>query len=82
MRDKGLVFDEMRRQRRALAGPMLEKWVVWVFVVAVLCVGASFASRAVRHGWERSALGGRATKAEHEVDGRAQNYTRVTRGGR
>ncbi len=82
MRDKGLVFEEMRRQRRALAGPRVEEWVLWVVVVAMLYVVASFASRAARHGREPSALDRPATQAEHGMDGGTQGETRASRGGR
>jgi hypothetical protein len=82
MRDKGLVFEEMRRQRRALASTRIEEWVLWVVVVAVLYVVVSFASRAARHGREPSALGGPAIQAVHGMDGRTQGETRASRGGR
>lgn len=82
MRDKGLVFEEIRRQRRALASPRVEEWAIWVIVVAVLFVVVSFALRAARHGREPSALGGPATQAEHGADGRTQGETRASRGGR
>lgn len=82
MRDKGLVFEEMRRQRRALASPRVEEWVLWVVVVAVLFVVVSFASRAARRDREPPALGGPATQAEHGMDGRTQGEIRASRGGR
>jgi len=82
MRDKGLVFEEMRRQRRALASPRVEEWALWVIVVAVLFVVVSFASRAARHGREPSALDGPATQAEHGMGDRTQGETRASRGGR
>lgn len=82
MRDKGLVFEEMRRQRRAMGGPMLEEWFLWVVVVAVLFVVAAFASRAARARGEPASLDGWRPSAEHEADSFARRDRRVTRGGR
>lgn len=82
MRDKGLVFEEMRRQRRRMGGAMVEEWLLWVVVVAVLFVIASFASRAARARGEPASLGDRLTSAEHEVDSLPRRHRRATRGGR
>ena len=54
MRDKGLVFEEMRRQRRAMGGPIVDEWIFWVVVVAALYLVASFAYVRARSGRERS----------------------------
>ena len=40
MRDKGLVFEEMRRQRRALKSPWSEVTLAWVVGVAVVLIVA------------------------------------------
>ncbi|NOT30717.1 MAG: hypothetical protein HOP15_09755 [Planctomycetes bacterium] len=82
MRDKGLVFEEMRRQRRAMVGPMVEEWFLWVVVVAVLFVVASFASRAARARGEPASFGRRLSSAEHDTDGLTPRSGHVTRGGR
>ncbi len=82
MRDKGLVFEEMRRQRRAMGGAMVEEWFLWVVVVAVLFVVASFASRAARARGAPASFGGRLTSAEHEADSFARRDKRFTRGER
>ncbi len=82
MRDKGLVFEEMRRQRRAMGGAMVEEWFLWVVVVAVLFVVASFASRAARARGEPASLGRRVTSAEHEADSFGRRDRRVTRSRR
>ena len=44
MRDKGLVFDEMRRQRRALGRPFLEGWIALVVELALVALLASLAA--------------------------------------
>lgn len=82
MRDKGLVFEEMRRQRRAMGGAMVEEWLLWVVVVAVLFVVASFTSRAARARGEPASSGRRLSSAEHDTDGLARRSGHVTRSGR
>lgn len=82
MRDKGLVFEEMRRQRRAKGSPMLEEWFLWVVVVAVLFVVAAFASRAARLRGEPASFGRRLSGAEYDTDGVARRIGHVTRSGR
>jgi len=82
MRDKGLVFEEMRRQRRAMVGPRVEEWFLWFVVAAVLFVVASSASRAARARAEPASLGRRLSSAELDTDGRAQRNVDVTRSGR
>lgn len=61
MRDKGLVFEEMRRQRRAMGGAMVEEWLLWVVVFAALYLVASFASVRARGGRERSEIDPRSS---------------------
>lgn len=82
MRDKGLVFEEMRRQRRAMAGPMVEEWLLWVVVVAVLFVVASFASRAARARGQTASFGHRLSSAEHDTDEHARRSGNLMRSGR
>jgi len=82
MRDKGLVFEEMRRQRRAMGGPMVEEWFLWLVVVAVLFVVASFASRAARARGEPASPGRRLSSSEHDTDRLVRRSGDVTRSGR
>lgn len=82
MRDKGLVFEEMRRQRRAMVRTRVEEWFLWFVVAAVLFIVASFASRAARARAEPASLGRRLSSAEHETDGFAQRNGDVTGSGR
>lgn len=73
MRDKGLVFEEMRRQRRALGGPMVEECILWVVVVvAALYLVALLASRRARGGRE-------PTEPDHRPSAVAQAHAGFVR---
>lgn len=45
MRDKGLVFDEMRRAQQTLARPFSERWIKLAIGLAFLLLLASQAAR-------------------------------------
>jgi len=49
MRDKGLVFDEMRKQRHALGRPFPESWIALAvgFAILILLVSLAAERRAV-----------------------------------
>ena len=68
MRDKGLVFEEMRRQRRALKSPWSEVTLAWVVGVAVVLVAAGvFEARS-------------AAKRQQDRDGAATWSTSISGG--
>ena len=82
MRDKGLVFEEMCRQRRGLGGPMVEEWLFRVVVVAALYLVASFVSIRAGSGRGPSEPGRHPPGVAQESAGLVRHEERVAGSGR